>query len=84
MRNQVIDTKIINDHDEDDLHNLYGVLGACKIKQKYISMIDKSDIPDIRTFETIYYLAEWSPIEKQKTTSMEKRSETSCKLRSSK
>ena len=58
MRNQVIDTEVFHDHIEEGLHNLYGVIDACKIKRKYISILGKPEIPDISTFETINDLAE--------------------------
>ena len=61
LKRQVAGAEAFNDHNEDDLHNLCGVIDACKVNQKYSSMIDKLEIPDISASEAINDLAEWKP-----------------------
>ena len=61
LKRQVAGAEAFNDHDEDGLHNLCGVIDACKVNQKYSSMIDKLEIPDISASKAVNDLAEWRP-----------------------
>ena len=84
LKRQVAGAEAFNDHDEDGLHNLCGVIDACKVNQKYSSMIDKLEIPDISASEALMILRSGGPTGGRKATSMDRPSETSYKRRSPK
>ena len=75
----------IYNQNEDDLLNQYWEISACKVKQKYSSMMDKSKISDISAFETINNLVEWKHNWRaEDDVDGTKQSETSYEWRSSK